>query len=568
MCLCGRLLRHRGRCDILMFMPLSAPARPRRLRSGASSVARSVPAADSVWWLAAVAAAFTLAQLLFVSRRLGLSWDEVVYVSQVSAHVPAAYFDPARARGIPLLVAPVTLLTSSQTALRGYLSVASGLGLFLALLAWRRLRPGWILALAGLSFGGLWVAQYYGPQAMPDEWVAFSSLAAVGFFLRAAGHARPAAEPDQDQDATGIRASGSEAAGGQGAAIQAPGPQYQPPAGRPRPARPAAAAGPVRAAGGGACAGLAGCVATAALVRPGDAVFLSGALVVAVLAVPSWRRWPLLVATVIGLAAGSAEWIAEAYLRFGSPLARLRDAGAEQGGFGFHLGIWDELRALNGPTLCRPCTVGLRYPELSLWWLALPVLAILGVLAARRAGRLGSSLLAAACGLCIAFQYLFLIDYAAPRFLLPAYALLAIPVADALAWLIAGVSADTRPLTRALVVVGLAVQLLAQHLVLDHEVAGTIAFHDDYTRIVTDLRQAGIRPPCLIKGDQDIPIAYYAGCASAPSAPSWARRGADAGRIALLATRGAPVPGYARHWRLRPLPGTRVLRLIAYLPRS
>jgi len=48
-----------------------------------------------------------------VSQRLGLSWDETVYVSQVSAHAPAAWFDPARARGIPLLVAPVALLTSS-----------------------------------------------------------------------------------------------------------------------------------------------------------------------------------------------------------------------------------------------------------------------------------------------------------------------------------------------------------------------------------------------------------------------------------------------------------------------
>jgi hypothetical protein len=85
-----------------------------------------------------VAAAFTVSQLAFVSQRLGLSWDETVYVSQVSAHAPAAYFDPARSRGIPLLVAPVTLLTSSVRALRIYLSVASGLGLFLALLAWRR----------------------------------------------------------------------------------------------------------------------------------------------------------------------------------------------------------------------------------------------------------------------------------------------------------------------------------------------------------------------------------------------------------------------------------------------
>ena len=38
------------------------------------------------------------------------------------------------------------------------------------------------------------------------------------------------------------------------------------------------------------------------------------------------------------------------------------------------------------------------------------------------------------CGLCVAAQYLFMINYAAPRFLLPAYALLAVPAADGLAF--------------------------------------------------------------------------------------------------------------------------------------
>lgn len=127
---------------------------------------------DSGWWLVAAGAAFTAAELLFVSPRMGLSWDEVVYVSQVSGHAPAAWFDPARARGVPLLVAPLAALTGSVAALRVYLSVASGVGLALALWTWRRLRPAWLLGLAGLLFGGLWVAQYYGPQAMPDMWSA------------------------------------------------------------------------------------------------------------------------------------------------------------------------------------------------------------------------------------------------------------------------------------------------------------------------------------------------------------------------------------------------------------
>ena len=70
-------------------------------------------------------------------------------------------------------------------------------------------------------------------------------------------------------------------------------------------------------------------------------------------------------------------------MRFGGIGARLRAAGAEQGGFGLHFALPDELRALNGPTLCRPCTVGVRYPELDLWWFLLPVLVALAMLAAR-----------------------------------------------------------------------------------------------------------------------------------------------------------------------------------------
>ena len=281
------------------------------------------PGRDSGWWLVAAGAAFTAAELLFVSPRMGLSWDEVVYVSQVSGHAPAAWFDPARARGVPLLVAPVAALTGSVAALRVYLSVVSGFGLTLALWAWRRLRPAWVLGLAGVVFGGLWVAQYYGPQAMPDMWSALGGLAAVGCFLR------------------WVRSGGSWPLGGLGASV-----------------------------------------AFVTLVRPGDAVYLAAPLAVASVAV--WRRWRAVAVIAAGLLAGGAEWVAEAYARFGGIGARLRAAGAEQGGFGLHFALPDELRALNGPTLCRPCTVGVRYPELDLWWFLLPVLVALAMLAARR----------------------------------------------------------------------------------------------------------------------------------------------------------------------------------------
>ena len=465
---------------------------------------------DSGWWLVAVGAAFTAAELLFVSPRMGLSWDESVYVSQVSGHVPAAWFDPARARGVPLLVAPVAALTGSVVALRVYLSLACGLGLTLALWTWRRLRPAWVLALSGVLFGGLWVAQYYGPQAMPDMWSALGGLAAVGCFLRG---------------------------------------------------------------GSKALAGLAASIAFVTLVRPGDAVYLAVPLLAAAVI---RRRWRPAAAVAGGLLAGGAEWVIEAYARFGGVAGRLRAAGAEQGGFGLHFALPAELRALNGPTLCRPCVIGLRYPELDLWWFLLPVLVTVGILAARwvapsrprrpgqpdagapAMGPLDSALLPAVCGLCVAAQYLFVINYAAPRFLLPAYALLAIPAADGLAFLVTRMGADPRPTMTAVVACFLVTQLVAQHLVLDHEAGGTVTFHDDYAHITAELAARGVRPPCLIHGVQYIPIAYYADCASAgPAARNVA--------VAVLVQSGRRPPSYAKNWRAYPITGTKVLTVTAYI---
>ena len=465
---------------------------------------------DSGWWLVVVGAAFTAAELLFVSPRMGLSWDESVYVSQVSGHVPAAWFDPARARGVPVLVMPVAALTSSVVALRVYLSLASGLGLTVALWTWRRLRPAGVLGLAGVLFGGLWVAQYYGPQAMPDMWSALGGLAAVGCFLRG---------------------------------------------------------------GSKALAGLAASVAFVTLVRPGDAVYLAVPLLAAAVI---QRRWQPAAAVAGGLLAGGAEWVIEAYTRFGGVAGRLRAAGAEQGGFGLHFALPAELRALNGPTLCRPCAIGLRYPELDLWWFLLPVLVTVGILAARwiappkpqppgqpeagapAMGPLDSALLPAGCGLCVAAQYLFMINYAAPRFLLPAYALLAIPAADGLAFLITRMGADLRPAMTAVVACFLVTQLVAQHLVLDHEAGGTVTFHDDYSRITSELSARGVRPPCLIRGVQYIPIAYNAGCASAGAA-------AQNVAVAVLVQSGRRPPSYARNWRAYQITGTKVLKVNAYI---
>jgi hypothetical protein len=491
--------------DTVSAVTEAAPAAARRFR---------LPGPESLTWVVIAGIVFTVAELWFVSPRTGLSWDETVYVSQVSSHAPAAWFDPARARGVPLLVAPVTLLTDSIVALRVYLSVLSGVALTLTLLVWRRGRPGWVLGLAAVVFGGLWVAQYYGPQAMPDVWSAFGSLAAVGFFVRWTQ------EPTRKDEI-----------------------------------------------------GLAACLAFVTLMRPGDAAYLAVPLTAGALAVRAWRDWRPLAAIAAGLVAGGAEWVAEAIVRFGSVTARLHEAAAEQDGFGFHLGaVVDELKALNGPTLCRPCTVGFRQPELDVWWLVLPVLAVLGIIAARgpirsrwyQRDRMGAGAgagaracgLTVACGAALAGQYLFMIDYAAPRFLLPAYAVLSIPVADGIAWLITRTKAETGPAIVALITCFLFAQVAAQHLVLDHEAGGTVIFHDDYQVIAGSFGKMGVHPPCTVSGVQYIPIAYVAGCAST----------GNMGTPVLVLAYGHHPPAYARHWRERHIRGTKVLNVTLLTP--
>src|SRR5213080_1906383 len=159
--------------------PSTAPTRA--TQHGPPPAARPSWRSAGEWWLAAVAVAFTLLQLALVRPGMGLGWDEAVYVSQVSTHAPAAFFSAPRARGITLLVAPIASWSSSTALLRVYLAVLSGLGLYWALRAWRGLFPVRVIAAGGALFASLWITLFYGPQAMPNYWVAVGASATVGF---------------------------------------------------------------------------------------------------------------------------------------------------------------------------------------------------------------------------------------------------------------------------------------------------------------------------------------------------------------------------------------------------
>jgi hypothetical protein len=454
--------------------------------------------------LAAVAAAFSLAQLLLVSPAMGLGWDETVYVSQVSPHAPAAFFSAPRARGVSLLVAPVASWSSSTALLRVYLALLSGTALYLALRVWRRHFPSRVLALAGALFGSLWVTLYYGPQAMPNYWVAIGALGCAGCLLRAR-------DDRCDRPALG---------------------------------------------------GLTGGGALMAWMRPMDAVYVTLPLLAVAVA---GRRWKPCAALLTGLAAGAAEWVVEAYAGYGGLLQRLSDSSAIQGGLGWHFAVVDQLRSLGGRSLCRPCTGPLPNPVVTVWWYVLPLLALTGLVVARRAGRTRPTLVALACAAAAAFPYLFLIGYAAPRFLLPAYALLAVPVADALVHLVRTADGNWRPVPLSLAALTLAVHLAVQHAVLHQTVARTTAARHGWDRTAAELHRLGVRPPCLLTGEEAIPIAFYTGCGSAQTgghnANSTRAAIEDTARriptAALTTANGSP-PEYARTWPVHPLDDLRL----------
>ncbi|MGW6054963.1 hypothetical protein [Streptomyces sp. NPDC055189] len=440
-----------------MAKTLNAPLVVTERRSR-TPVVRAPRRTGSQAWLAAVAVAFTLAQLALVRPGMGLGWDEAVYVSQVSGHTPAAFFSAPRARGISLLVAPVASWSSSTELLRVYLAVLSGLGLFLALRVWRGLFPVRVLALAGALFATLWVTVFYGPEVMPNYWVAIGALAGVGCFLRARADRRDRA----------------------------------------------------------ALWGLGASAALMAWMRPADAVWVIVPMAVLLVCVRRWRQPRSFAALAVGLGAGALGWVVEAYVSFGGLGTRLADASRIQGGLGWNIAVLDQLRSLRGQTLCRPCTAALPAPELIAWWFALPLLAALGLVVAVRGRRAAGTLLPLACATTASIPYLFMIGYAAPRFLLPFYALLAIPVADALVHLVTTSRwAAWRPVVVTAVALVLAGHLAVQYAVLQDTVDRSTAGRQQWARTASELHRLGVRPPCVVTGHEALPIAFYAGCSSA-----------------------------------------------------
>jgi hypothetical protein len=468
--------------------------------------------ANGIGWLAMGAAVFTVAVVVFNPLSARLSGDEVIYASQIANHVPLLQWNPQHARGLSLLAGPVTLLTSSATILRAYLALLAGTGLFLALLAWRGVAKTWVLALACVMFGGLWLAESLAVQLYPNYWIALGGLAGVGLCLRC---------------------------------LRSPAPRW-----------------PVLAL-------LALAAAFTSLMRPQDALFLFAPLLAATLLVaarrPGRRRGlAALIAMLAGLAAGAGDWLAEAYLYFGGPLSRMHLTSQYVGGTRFNpvnnLRIIDGGRTSSVPGY--PSVSGWPHPWLLLWWLGFVLLAVLGMWAAATIAGWAEALLPAACALGIYALYTLPVRDNG-RYLVPVWALLAIPAAQGMAWLIT----RWRNLTRLTVVIVaaafIAVELGTQHPLLMQQSAATRADSNAEGRIVNSLRRLGVRPPCVVTSVYRPHFAaiaeaagFYTGCTYlCPVARPTA--GTGTGRLVVLVQgtappwvqEAAPPWRYARNWR-------------------
>ncbi|MEX0990484.1 MAG: hypothetical protein WD206_09365 [Actinomycetota bacterium] len=323
----------------------------------------------ALWTIAAVS---VVGQLALVPIGRAASWDEAIYLSQVAPDAPTLPFVASRARGIVALVAPLAGTGVPLTAIRILLAIVAAVAIAGAFRVW--VHPlGWGAPLGAALFGSSWLVLLYGGEVMPNLWSAILAVAATGFAVEAASVDVPG-HPDAERHRR----------------------------------RSLFAAGIALSA--------------MAFVRPSDAVFLAVALVF----VPAFsRRDRRLAATIgAGVLAGLAPWIVEMTVRFGGPGGAVRaalDAShvSAVGGFGERL--LQHAALSDGPTI-GPVSEPVSVLGVA-WWLWLVVLAVVALSARpRRRGVTAAVVAAAALGA----GYLVFVGGYAPRFLLPALALLSV----------------------------------------------------------------------------------------------------------------------------------------------
>jgi hypothetical protein len=266
--------------------------------------------------------------------------------------------------------------------------------------------------------------------------------------------------------------------------------------------------------------------------------------------------WPA-AAVVGGVVLGWVPWVVEAYVRFGGLGNRLRLASRIQGGTSPRIAIGTALRGVDGPLLCRPCdrpvpTLG------ALVWVVGALAVVTAVATAARYGHAAPTYLATAVGAALAFPYLFLVHYTAPRFLLPAYAVLALPVADGLlVWARWLASVSGRRAALAAIAVAVALFGATQVRLATTTAGAQLPLQRGWRVLSARLAADGLRPPCAVGGAQAPLLAYPARCVARlrtgfdpNGTPRALLRQARHEPVAVVDYGVKPRPFYARHgWR-------------------
>jgi hypothetical protein len=409
-----------------------------------------------------VGVASLLAQVMVLSLDRPPSWDESIYLSQVAPGAEPLPFVPSRARGITFLAAPVLQLGGSLAQLRLFLVIASAVALIAAFRMWVPV-IGFGAVAAAVLFAGAWPALFYGSEVMPNLWVALIAVAATAVLARrlADGEGR------HDELVAG------------------------------------------------------GLVALAALIRPLDAVVLTAALILLPIAV---RRAtvPWAVLLLLGLAAGWAPWLVEMTARFGSP----GEAFAAASRFG-HTGHWSlfenarqYLALSDGPSIGPVTNPDIPVTGL-LWLLGIAILVGLGVRAASHGNLLPSLVVPTTAGVALAAEYIVFTDARAPRFLLPALALLAVPAGLGLVTIVAETGArvgSDRPrfAGRAVASILVIAWAIVQLRVASSVEADAADQRASAQRAGLEVRKLSAGKPCHVYSEGSFPIVgFAAGCRAA-----------------------------------------------------
>ncbi|HSH33842.1 MAG TPA: hypothetical protein VLB31_09485, partial [Actinomycetota bacterium] len=264
-------------------------------------------ASRSVWVIAGASAAV---QIVAGSLHRAPSWDEAIYLSQVTRGAAALPFVASRARGITVLVAPLASVGVPLWLMRLALVLGSSL---LAALVFRLWVPivGWGAPMGMVLFMGSWPALFYGSEVMPNLWAALFAVGTLALVARCA--------------------NGSEVR-------------------------------PWDLAGIGLMA------AAMALMRPPDAVVLAVAVSVVVLAMRGSVR--SIVAVIVGVSVGTLPWLVEMSVRYGGPREAIEAARTVSHAGGAFSGVAEHLRLTDGPLLGPEPGGALPWVGV-LWWVVL-----------------------------------------------------------------------------------------------------------------------------------------------------------------------------------------------------